>query len=579
MSNQVRIGIGIGSGDVFWVQVNEAIYSRSMQHSVELIPIIRSNFSSALTSDERNALLEEIASQELDVVLGWSFPESLAYPVLDMGIPIVHLFETVVEHPLCVSPLGLQKIAEELAHYVAKSLNEKGNVLVIGGLLQNELPDDGRSRFRGVQKAFQGYPDICFHHLSTSWKDDDAYPQIYAALQKWPHPIDAIYGLSDSLALIGHQIGLELGCCTENAVVVGINGDPQALAAIIEERMTATVETSPTNLANQAFDIALKIASGQPYPLHYEYNPRLLTSANVARVAAEKLVGIASLPSRLVDFERNEQQEYQDYLETSLDISRQIGSVLDYQYLPVELARLIRTNYAYDHVQLFYWSAQEQILTLVEGIDSHKSTGQIPLLKAGVLGEALMQDKPIFIPDSQRSFRFAPDLDWPHTRSRVILPIRQGDKVLGLLDLHAFRVINCTRQHLMGLQSLADQIGVAIHNAQLYREALQAKITAEKADRLKSHLLANVSHELRNPLHIILNHAANLDGLSVSGDASQQIQTHASHLLRLINDLLDLSRAEIDELSITPEIIEPYSFLKEVFESIADRKSGDAQVC
>src|SRR5262245_4671781 len=113
MANCLRIGIGIGSGDVFWVQVNEAIYRRSLQHPVELIPISRSNFFSAFTPDDRTALLEEIAAQELDVLLGWSFPESLTYAVLDMGVPIVHLFETVVQHPLCVSPIGLQKIAEE----------------------------------------------------------------------------------------------------------------------------------------------------------------------------------------------------------------------------------------------------------------------------------------------------------------------------------------------------------------------------------------------------------------------------------------------------------------------------------
>lgn len=578
MSECLRIGIGIGSGDAFWVQVNDAIYRRGSQHHVEFIPISHSSFFSAFTVDEQNALLEEIASQELDVLLGWSFPESLAYHVLDSGTPIVHLFETVVKHPLCVSPLGLQEIAENLAHYLAGILHNRGNVLVIGGVLRDELPDDGRSRLLGVQNAFNSYPELRFCHIPTDWDNERAETQICAGLAEWPHAIDAIYGFSDSLALLGQHVVLEQGRCTSHTPIVGINGDPHSLAAIIEGRMTATVETSAVSLANQAFDIGVKIATGQPYPNHYKYNPRLITASNVAKVASEKLVAIAQMPMQLVNFERSAQQEYQAYLETSLDINRQIGSVLDYQSLPVELARLIRTNYAYDHVQLFYWSERDQTLTLMAHAEDQRPAKRIPLLDDRVLSEALIGDRAIFIPDSQRSIRYIPDPNWPDTRSRVVLPVRQGGKVLGLLDLHAFRVIQCTRQHLLGLQSLADQIGVAIGNAQLYAEALQARLIAEKADHLKSRLLANVSHELRSPLHIILSSVDRLNVMVASQDELQQIQKNAQHLLRLINDLVDLSRAEIDELSITPEIIEPVGFLTDVFESMAEHRTGEDHV-
>lgn len=577
MTDDLRFGIGIGADDVFWVQVNEALYQRSRQLPVKLIPINQIEYFTAFTLNEQHALLEEIVSQELDVLLGWSFSESLAHTVLNMGVPIVHFFETAIEHPLSVSPLGLEKIAEQLAQYLANRLDFRGNVLVIGGLLRDELPDDGRSRIAGIRKVFQNYPNLTCHHFMTDW-GPTAYTEILEQLAEFPHPIDAIFGLSDSLALLGQQAALEMGRCAKNVPVVGINGDPPALAAIIEGHMAATVETSADGLANQAFDIALKIASGQSYPAHYEFNPRMITGENVARIAADKLVSIAKLPNRLVNVERGEQQQYHDYLETSLNISRQLGSVLNHDRLPVELARLIRTNYAYDHVQLFYWSEREQMISLVHDSEDNQAEIRFSLLDAGVLGEALVQDKPIFIPDCQRSFRFPPDPDFPDTRSRVVLPIRWGGKMLGLLDLHAFRVIHCTRPHLLGLQSLADQIGVAIRNAQLYSDALQAKSTAEKANQLKSRLLANISHELRTPLHVILSNLESTSLSSIPFTGSQHIQKNALHLLRLIDDLLDLSRAEIDELSLKPEIIEPSIFLQDVFQSIADFKTPDNPV-
>ncbi len=131
----------------------------------------------------------------------------------------------------------------------------------------------------------------------------------------------------------------------------------------------------------------------------------------------------------------------------------------------------------------------------------------------------------------------------------------------------------------MGLQSLADQLGVAMQNARLYGEAVQARTSAEKADRLKTRLLANVSHELRTPLNVILGYIQaalelpNPYKVNIPPELLKDLQhigRNADHLLHVINDLLDLSRAEIDELDLQPEIIEPHAFLADVFDGIAE---------
>ena len=102
----------------------------------------------------------------------------------------------------------------------------------------------------------------------------------------------------------------------------------------------------------------------------------------------------------------------------------------------------------------------------------------------------------------------------------------------------------------------------------------QAEAKAIKSDQLKTQLLANVSHELRAPLNIIL-------GLSEMASASPSpyanelpaqlkkdlgyIYDSGEHLLRLINDLLDISRAEIGELDLAYEAVAPRMLLQEVF--------------
>ncbi|MBE2222768.1 MAG: substrate-binding domain-containing protein, partial [Anaerolineae bacterium] len=106
---------------------------------------------------------------------------------------------------------------------------------------------------------------------------------------------------------------------------------------------------------------------------------------------------------------------------------------------------------------------------------------------------------------------------------------------------------------------LRAQTSSALKGALLLKEAQQARQAAEKADRIKTRLLANVSHELRTPLNIILGYSRDaLGALNPYGITPPQallndlehIHSSAEHQLRVVNDLLDLSRAEIDELDL-----------------------------
>ena len=225
-------------------------------------------------------------------------------------------------------------------------------------------------------------------------------------------------------------------------------------------------------------------------------------------------------------------------------------------------------------MQLALWSEREQTLRLLNPEASSFVTA-CSLLEAGILGEALTSNEIVFIPDLQRSFRFEPDPDWPTTHTRVVIPIRHGATILGLLDLHAFRVIHCSNQHLLGLQSLANQLGVALQNLKLYQEVLQAKAVAEKAEQLKTRLLANVSHELRSPLQIILSYAEQIAEVpSANTTSAEKIHGNAQHLLRLINDLLDLARAEVNELHIVPEMVNTKSLLVDTFDSFRNAETS-----
>ena len=108
------------------------------------------------------------------------------------------------------------------------------------------------------------------------------------------------------------------------------------------------------------------------------------------------------------------------------------------------------------------------------------------------------------------------------------------------------------------VQSLADQVAVAIERARLAREAEQAAALRE-ADRLKSLFISTITHELQSPLGFIKGYATTL--LRRDGDFDERTKTEflqiisdeTDSLSALVDDLLDVSRIEAGALSVDKE--------------------------
>jgi two-component system, sensor histidine kinase and response regulator len=179
-------------------------------------------------------------------------------------------------------------------------------------------------------------------------------------------------------------------------------------------------------------------------------------------------------------------------------------------------------------------------------------------------------------------------------RSKLIAPIFQEQQIWGFLVAHECRQ---TRQwqesEQQFLQQIAEHLAIAISQAQLYGEVQQQKQTleqrviertqelqevmqmAQSANRAKSEFLASVTHELRTPLTCIIGMSTTLQRWSKDALNERQqgflqtIHDSGEQLLSLINDILDVSRAEAQQMTLELSQVSPVLLARQTMKTFA----------
>jgi len=253
-----------------------------------------------------------------------------------------------------------------------------------------------------------------------------------------------------------------------------------------------------------------------------------------------------------------------DYLAASSEIGRLVTSTLDLNTIFTRTVNLIseRFGFYYAAIYIVEETGFNAVLREATGEAGEKMKAQRYSILVGsnsMIGKVAENIEPRLANDTDLEPLYVPNPFLLDTRSEVAIPLRIGSRSVGVIDIQSTQAYAFTQDDLSVLQSLADQVAVAIDNARSYELSQQLIKDLREVDQLKSQFLANMSHELRTPLNSIIGFSRvilkGIDG-PVS-DMQQQdltaIYNSGQHLLGLINDILDLARIEAGKMELNFE--------------------------
>jgi signal transduction histidine kinase len=206
-----------------------------------------------------------------------------------------------------------------------------------------------------------------------------------------------------------------------------------------------------------------------------------------------------------------------------------------------------------------------------------------PALHDSLMGRAATIGAPEQIADLKmaENFAFKDQMIREGYRALLAIPAMQSKKLIGGIVVARRAAGSFTGREIELLHSFANGSTIAIENARLFLEIEQKNADLQQVSQHKSQFLANMSHELRTPLNAVIGYTELLldDIYGVVPDKMREvmarIQSNGGHLLGLINDVLDLSKIEAGQLTLSVakySMAEVVSSVISAVESLADAK-------
>jgi len=225
---------------------------------------------------------------------------------------------------------------------------------------------------------------------------------------------------------------------------------------------------------------------------------------------------------------------------------------------------------------------KETLDNLQEGVAVFGSDGRLKLFNPRyaalwTLPETFLETEPHVTDVLERSKEFYPhDGDWQEAKRSMVFGVTEPSGDSGQIELTNGTILDYANVPLPNGECLLLYTDVS-DSVQVNRALVERNLALEKADKLKSQFIANVSYELRTPLNAIIGFTEVLN-TGLPGDLTEKQRDYvgsilkASHnLMALINDILDLATIEAGFMNLRMEPVDLHSLMEGLIEVTKER--------
>lgn len=272
--------------------------------------------------------------------------------------------------------------------------------------------------------------------------------------------------------------------------------------------------------------------------------------AGQAAVAVENARLHAQLQSNVRALEQRNRR-----LASIHELSTIVSSTLDRDEILNAAARQLTELFGVDHCGIVLMYDKETAYLVAEYPPTENIGKVIPVI-GSMIFETLAKGSTLAIEDVESDpidDTSRGNLKSVGARSVLLAPLIARHRLMGSIGLDSIaRARVFTAEEHETYMTIAAQLALAIQNAELYQEAIEA-------NRIKSEFLANVSHELRTPLNSIIGYTEMMlqEAYGAINDAQRdrllRVHTGGQQLHDLINNVLDLSKIEAGQMTLSPE--------------------------
>ena len=269
-----------------------------------------------------------------------------------------------------------------------------------------------------------------------------------------------------------------------------------------------------------------------------------------------------------------------------------IGEVLEHYGAAANVCRVLLIQNQTDAdgemrmKQRHVWVRREMRDTLLETIPDGQSYEEAPFRR---WAEELGGGRPIasvidHMPDTEQII-----LARQNVRSTALIPVFQGERWWGFLRFDECRVRRTwLRPEIDAMQVGAETLGAAISRKRAEQDLIAERDRAERADSIKQAFIANMSHEVRTPLNIILGYLVLVTELSDIDENEeirefvQAIDDASQRLIRTVDSIMNISRFQTEDIALERVPLRLDKLTEscvDKFRHLADEKQIDLEFC